>query len=139
MEDDMVGTLRFAHALGLAAACAGFNLVTPVALRAQSTTEVKQQSTQFTKTDVAAQLGAKLATSEAEDFSVGGTITATLTDPSRLAALGLTGLHEGARVTAMRISPVKVRVEVDELEPVPLTKKATFKLDERGRLSVATP
>jgi hypothetical protein len=135
----MFATLRFAHALGFAAACAGFSLVPPVALRAQNAAEVKQQSSQISKTDVAAQLGAKLGVSDAEEFSVGGTINATLADPAKLAALGITGLHEGARVTAMRVSPVKVRVEVDELEPVPLTRKATLKIDERGRLSVLGP
>jgi hypothetical protein len=135
----MFSILRFAPALGLAVACAGFGLVTPAALRAQNAVEVKQQSSQITKTDVAAQLGAKLGVTDDELFSVGGTINATLADPAKLAALGITGLHEGARVTVMRVSPVKVRIEVDELEPVPLTKKAALKIDERGRLSVIAP
>jgi hypothetical protein len=134
----MFSILRFAPACGLAA-CACLALVTPAALRAQNSAEVKQQSSQITKTDVAAQLGAKLGASVDEEFAVGGTISATLADPAKLAALGLTGLHEGARVTVMRVSPVKVRIEVDELEPVPLTKKATLKIDERGRVSVIAP
>ena len=39
--------------------------------------------------------------------------------------------------SAMRVSQDKVLVEVDELEPTPQTKKATLKLDDKGRLSVA--
>jgi hypothetical protein len=135
----MFSTLRFTHALGLAAACAAIGLVTPVVLHAQNAAEVKQQSSQGSRSDIAMQLGAKLGSKDDDEFSVGATINATLADPAKLAALGLTGLHEGARITVMRVSPVKVRVEVDELEPVPLTKKATLKIDERGRLSVAAP
>jgi hypothetical protein len=132
----MFSTLRIARVLGLAAACAAFSLVTPAALAAQGAPEVKQQSSRVTKTDIAAQLGARIAASDDQELAVGGTINATLIDPEKLAMLGMTGLHAGARVTAMRVSPVKVRIEVDELDPVPLTKKATLKIDDRGRLSI---
>jgi hypothetical protein len=35
----------------------------------------------------------------------------------------------------MRIGPEKVVVEVDEIEPAPLTRKATVRISEQGRLS----
>ena len=124
------------RALGLAI-CIGLAVATPSA-RAQSTTSVRQQSSgQFTKDDIADQLGAKLGMSQTEEFAPGSSLTGMLKDPAKLAKFGITGVHEGARVSAMRVSHDKVRVEVDELEPTPLTKKATLKLDDKGRLSVA--
>jgi hypothetical protein len=59
----------------------------------------------------------------------------TLTDPEKLARLGIAGMHQGARITAMRTAPGKLSVEVDELEPAPVTKKQVLKIDERGQLS----
>lgn len=124
------------RALGLATACIGFAVATPWVTRAQVTPIVRQQSSaQFTKDDIADQLGAKMGMSVGEEFAPGSSLTGTLKDPAKLAKFGITGMHEGARVSAMRVSQDKVRVEVDELEPTPQTKKATLKLDEKGRLS----
>ena len=118
--------------------CIGFTVAAPCAAPAQSTASVRQQSSgQFTKDDIADQLGAKMGMSQGEEFTAGSSLTGMLKDPAKLAKLGISGMHEGARVSAMRVSQDKVRVEVDEMEPTPQTKKATLKLDDKGRLSVA--
>ena len=130
----MSSTLRITRAL-IPFACIGFCLAMPASTSAQAATEVKQQSSQITKSDVVSQLGAKSGMGQNEEFGLGSSLTATLVDPAKLAKLGITGVHEGARVSAMRIAPDKVRIEVDEMDPVPVTKKATLKLDEKGRLS----
>ena len=83
---------------------------------------------------IAEQLGAKLGPEQSEELVVGGSLHASLADPSRLARLGVTGVHEGARITAMRTAPNRLRLEVDELEPAPVTRKALLRIDEGGRL-----
>ena len=122
----------------LVVVCIGFTVAAPCVAPAQSTPTVRQQSSgQFTKDDIADQLGAKMGMSQGEEFAPGSSLTGTLKDPAKLVKFGISGVHEGARVSAMRVSLDKVRVEVDELEPTPQTKKATLKLDDKGRLSVA--
>jgi hypothetical protein len=96
---------------------------------------VRQQSSQLTRNDVAEQLGAKVTSSQNEELGIGSSLTGTLVDPSKLAKFGISGMHEGARVSVMRVAPDKLRIEVDELEPTPQTKKATLKVDEKGRLA----
>ena len=124
------------RALRFVIACIGCTVSIANVARAQATPSVRQQSSvQFSKDDIADQLGAKMGMSLGEEFAPGSSLTGTLKDPSKLAKFGITGMHEGARVSAMRVSQDKVRVEVDELEPIPQTKKATLKLDEKGRLS----
>ena len=124
------------RALTLVTISFGLTAAAPRISAAQGNTSVRQQSAaQFTKDDIAEQLGAKLAASLGEEFAPGSSITGTLKDAGKLVKFGITGMHEGARVSAMRVSQDKVRVEVDELEPVPQTKKATLKLDDKGRLS----
>jgi hypothetical protein len=44
-------------------------------------------------------------------------------------------MHEGARVTAGRMAPDKIRVEADEMEPVPARGSATLKADAKGVLT----
>jgi hypothetical protein len=117
--------------LGVAATCLGIVFAMPHATAAQN---VRQQSSQVTRGDVAEQLGAKITTNQSEEFGIGSSITGTLMDPAKLAKLGIAGMHEGARVSVMRVAPDKVRVEVDEMDPTPVTKKATLKIDDKGRL-----
>jgi hypothetical protein len=138
-EDAMSSTLRLVRALSLAAACTGYALVSPATSRAQAGPDAKQPAAQLTMEDVAVQLGAKLAMKQHDDFAVGTNMTGTLADPAKLAKLGVTGMHEGARVAFIRIAPDKVRIEVDEMEPEPVTKKATLKLDSKGQLSLPAP
>ena len=132
----MSSTYRLAHVLSLIAACAGITLATPAPMRAQSAPDAKQPSAQITMDDIATQLGTKLSMRQHEEFGLGTNITGTLTDPAKLAKLGISGMHEGARVSVMRVALDKVRVEVDEMEPVAITKKATLKLDAKGQLSL---
>lgn len=133
----MFRTLRLARRA--IAACAALCLFVPAASRAQggggTQTEVKQQSAAFTTGSIADQLGAKVVDKTIE-FAPGASLTGTVTDPSKLAKFGITGIHEGARITAFRSTPEKVRVEVDEIEPAPLDKKVTLKIDSSGRLSL---
>jgi hypothetical protein len=68
-------------------------------------------------------------------LAVGSTLNGCVQDPEKLARLGLRGVHQGARVTAMRISPQKLLVEVDDLDPEPVTRKASLHIDDQGRLS----
>ena len=131
----MSSTRRIIRLLGLAT-CAGLALAMPNVTVAQN---VKQQSVQLTRNDVADQLGAKVTSGQTEELPVGSSLTGSLVDPAKLEKLGVSGMHQGARVSVMRIAPDKLRVEVDELEPTPQTKKATLKIDDRGRLAASTP
>jgi hypothetical protein len=105
-----------------------------LALSTLQPTRVSAQTT----ASVASQLGATLSPGQPEEMGVGTSITATLADPAKLAALGASGLHAGARVTVVRTAPERIRVEVDELDPVPLTKRLVLKIDAQGRLTQVT-
>jgi hypothetical protein len=125
----MSSTRRTTRLLGILAALA---LSTPNLTVAQN---VRQQSSQVTRGDVAEQLGAKVTSSQGEELAVGSSLTGTLVDPAKLTKFGISGMHEGARVSVMRVAPDKLRVEVDELEPTPQTKKARLRIDDKGRLA----
>jgi hypothetical protein len=135
-EDDMTSNRRIVRALAASSLCAAAALLSPTTAHGQGT--VRQQSASSwsgTVASIAEQLGAKLTPSHAERFDVGTNFTATLSDTAKIAKLGLRGLHPGARVTAIRTAGDRMRVEVDEMDPEPLTRKATLKIDERGQLS----
>jgi hypothetical protein len=138
-EEYMSSTRRTTHLFGLVASCIGFVLATPHATVAQGTQNVKLQSSQLTRNDVAQQLGAKITTNPSEELGLGASVTATLVDPAKLEKFGINGMHEGARVSVMRVAPDKLRVEVDEIEPTPQTKKATIKVDDKGHLTPTAP
>ncbi len=91
-----------------------------------------------TSASVASQLGATISPGQPGEFAVGTSITCMLVDPAKLAALGAPGMHAGARVTAARTATERVHVEVDELDPAPLTKRLTLKIDSQGRLTPST-
>lgn len=132
----MTTTRPFARSIGLSAVCIGVLLVAPdVAAGQASTTEVTQQSTGVQMRTVAQQLGTKLSVGQRDELTLGVTLNGTLQEPEKLEKFGITGVHRGARVTAMRIAPQKVIVEVDEIDPVPLSRKATLRVDDQGRLS----
>lgn len=86
---------------------------------------------------LADQLGARLQPRDDDELRLGVSFTAVLGSPEKLTALGLKEMHAGARVTVGRVAPDKVRVEVDEMEPVAASTAGTFKLDARGLLIVA--
>ena len=131
-------TRSFTRKFGLGAVCIGALIWTPALAGAQSTQtangDVTQQS-MVRMRSVADQLGTKLNPEQREELTLGVTLNGTLQEPEKLEKFGITGVHKGARVTAMRIAPEKVVVEVDEIEPAPLTRKATLRISEQGRLS----
>jgi hypothetical protein len=135
-----------AHIVVIAAALVAAALVAPSLASAQDsgtatpTTAAAAQPTRAVATDkVAEQLGAKLANAQPEDLVIGASATGILSDPARLAALGLRDARPGARVTIMRSARDRVRVEVDEFEPVVRTRRLALHLDADGRLSVGSP
>ena len=130
-----MSSMRLARTVGLAAAFISFALALPSA-GAQVGGEVRLQSRQTSTAEIARQLGAKLAPGQPDELTVGVSITGYLVDTARIDALGAAGLQPGARVTVFRVAVDRVRVEVDQLDPVPLTKKLTLRLDGQGRLSV---
>ena len=129
---------RLMRAVGLAAAFLGIALATPAAVAAQVTGEARQQSRQISTPEIAAQLGAKLSPGQPAELYIGASATASLADTAKLATFGITGVHPGARVTIMRIGSDRLRVEVDEMDPVPVTRKLTVKVDAEGRLTRIT-
>ena len=88
---------------------------------------------------IAEQLGAKLANAQPTELGIGTSATGILADPARLAALGVRDAKAGARVTIMRSARDRIRVEVDEFDPVARTRRLALRLDADGRLSIAAP
>lgn len=132
----MTSTRPFGRRVGLSAVCIGVLVFAPeLAGGQQSTPQVSQQSMSVQMRTVAQQLGTKLSSGQRDDLGLGVTLNGTLQEPEKLERFGITGMHKGARVTAMRIAPQKVIVEVDELDPAPISRKATLRVDEQGRLS----
>ena len=107
---------------------AALALATP-SLPRSTPAQVTQQSEVAVKTITEA-LGLKpAATSAPTTLELGATITFSLTDPAKLAKYTIRGLHEGARVTVTRIAPDRIHVEADEMEPMPVSGKATLKVN----------
>ena|ERR1044071_1067388 len=78
-------------------------------------------------------LGIKPATSSGPTtLELGATITFMLVDPAKLAKHTVRGMHEGARVTVTRVAPDRVRVEADEMEPLPVSGKVTLRVNADG-------
>ncbi len=83
---------------------------------------------------VTTQLGITVQVRPDEEFALGSSLTGLLADPEKLAKFGI-HMHQGARVTAGRATPDKIRVEADEMEPVPARATATLRVDEKGVLT----
>ena len=128
-------SMRLARAVGIAAAYIGFASA-PLSAAAQVGGEVRLQSRQISTAEIAGQLGMKLAPGTPDELPIGFSITGYLVDAAKLSVLGVAGLPPGGRVTVTRIAVDRVRVEVDQLDPVPLTKKFVLRLDGQGRLSL---
>ena len=89
---------------------------------------------------IADQLGLKVLRSPDEQFIPGVQFTGTLQEPEKLAAIGIKGMHVGARVIVACYTPERVLVEADELDPVMHSAKVTLKLNDFGRLAkIPTP
>ena len=111
-------------------------LVAAAAARPVHAQDASQQGAVHpTVTGVAAQLGAKAQGVTDDEFQLGNSFTAVLEQPDKLAELGIQGMHAGARVTVARIAPDKVRVEVDEMEPVAHSGSVSLRLNVKGELS----
>jgi hypothetical protein len=95
----------------------------------------KPQPHELSSARIAAQLGTKLSVAQPEELMIGASLTGMLTDPTKLAALGARDARAGARVTITRAAADRVRVEVDEIDPAPRTRKLTLRVDGDGRLS----
>jgi hypothetical protein len=87
---------------------------------------------------VADKLGVKAAPSSPRELELGRSATSTLDKPDKLAAYGIKGMHEGARVTITCIGPSRVRVEVDEMEPVAQRGAVTLQVSTDGSLTPVT-
>ena len=110
---------------------AALALATPTLPRFTSA-QATRQSEVAVKTITDA-LGLKASGSSAPaTLDLGASITCSLTDPAKLAKHSIRGLHEGARVTVTRIGPALIHVEADEMEPMPVSGKATLKVNPDG-------
>ena len=110
-------------------------LAAPSGVREAAAQEPKQQGIASASVKVIAeQLGARLQPRDDDDLGIGSSFTATLETPEKLAEFGIKGMHAGARVSVARVAPDKIRLEVDEMDPVPARGSATVKLDAKGAL-----
>ena len=136
---------RSQYATLVQVSCVALALTAPALAPAQDTThtaappEAEQAARSVSSARVADQLGTKLANGQPEELPVGASATATLADPNKLAALGVRDAKPGSRVTIMRIARDRMRVEVDEFDPVPRTRKLTLRVESDGRLEPIAP
>lgn len=98
----------------------------------------RARSTTITVGAIADQLGVSIAANAQQEFTVGINFTGTLKDPEKLAAFGIKDMHQGARVTAVRMATERVYVEADEMEP-PHRASVRLRLDADGNLVTPTP
>lgn len=132
---------RSIYSATAALACVAVALSAPAPGAAQSNgrlpvaLEVRQQSRELLTAQIAEQLGVKPSPGQAAELAIGNSITASLVDPAKLAAFGIRDAQPGARVTIMRVGPERLRVEVDELDPVPRTRRLTLRVDSEGKLT----
>ncbi|HVX40696.1 MAG TPA: hypothetical protein VHB25_14095 [Gemmatimonadaceae bacterium] len=86
--------------------------------------------------EVSARLGAHPLPRE-DEIALGGSATMSLVDTAKIKQYGIKGMHEGARVTVTRIAPDRIRIECDEMEPVPAKSAVTLRVANDGTLSPA--
>ena len=84
---------------------------------------------------VAEKLGAAPMPDAPRELEWGKSATATVTDPKKLVPYGIKGIHEGARVTITCVGLYRVRVEAEEIEPVPVRAVVTLKFDADGSMT----
>jgi hypothetical protein len=84
---------------------------------------------------VAEKLGVSPMPDAPRSLEWGKSATATVTDPKKLVPYGIKGIHEGARVTITCVGFYRVRVEADEVEPVPVRAVVTLKFDPDGSMT----
>ena len=84
---------------------------------------------------VADKLGAKSVPNAPRELEFGHSATTMLAEPQKLASYGIKGMHEGARVTITCVGPSRIRVEVDEMEPVAQRGAVTLHVNTDGSLA----
>jgi hypothetical protein len=118
----------------LLSVCIAAIAASPVAARAQ----VQQQATvDISVKSTIDKLGLKPSGNLPDEFELGRSITVSLADPAKAAKYGVVGMHEGARVTVTRVAPDRIRVEADEMEPVPNKSAVTLKVGVDGSMTRA--
>lgn len=123
------------HSAGRTLALVCTALAVTVSDSATAQQPAQQAGARLTFGSVADQLGITISEqSRGEPLNLGSNITGTLEDPGKLASLGIRGMHRGARVVVMRVAPDRVRVEADEVDPVPNRGAATLRVDAGGKL-----
>jgi hypothetical protein len=80
-------------------------------------------------------LGIKPSPNAPDDIEIGRSVTTSLTSPEKIAAYGIKGMHEGARVTITRTAPDRLRVEADEMEPVSARAAVTLRVSADGSMT----
>lgn len=118
----------------LLSVCIAAIAASPVVARAQSQL---QGNVDISVKSTIDKLGLKASGTLPDDFELGRSITASLTDPTKIAKYGIVGMHEGARVTLTRVAPDRVRVEADEIEPLPNKSTVTLKVAADGSMTRA--
>ena len=118
--------LRNRMFLSACAICVAF----PAALRAQ-----QPNVDPIPVGNVAERLGVKLMPSAPTEIDLGHSVTAMLADPGKIEAVGIKGMHEGARVTITCVGPSRLRIEADEMSPVEQRKTITIRVDVDGTLT----
>src|SRR4029079_6548772 len=120
----------------LLSVCIAVVAASPATARGQ----VQQQGTvEISVKSTIEKLGLKPSENLPDDFELGRSITVSLADPAKAAKYGIVGVHEGARVTLTRVAPDRVRVEADEMEPVPNKSVVTLKVAANGSMTQAPP
>ena len=85
---------------------------------------------------VADKLGFKPSPDAPRDLELGRSATGMLADPKKLAPVGATGFHDGARVTITCVGPGRMRLEVDEMDATEVRQFiVTLKVAEDGTMS----
>lgn len=85
--------------------------------------------------NIVEKLGSKVMPSSPRELELGHSATTTLAEPAKITAYGIKGMHEGARVTITCVGPNRLRVEVDEMEPVAKSATVTLKIAEDGSMT----
>jgi hypothetical protein len=118
----------------LLSVCIAAVAVSPATARAQPQ---QQGAVAISVKSIIDKLGLKPSGDLPGDFELGRSITVSLADPAKAAKYGIVGMHEGARVTLTRVAPDRVRVEADEMEPVPNKSNVTLKVAADGSMTQA--
>jgi hypothetical protein len=82
-------------------------------------------------------IGVKGLPNAERELELGKSTTTVLAEPQKLAAFGITGMHDGARVTITCVGPNRLRVEADEMEPVSRSATVTLQVGDDGSLKIA--